>query len=314
MVYKVPYVKGEGVDPLFKKLIRGFKTSIKEKNDDVMVFSSGITNSGKSTLGLWAYHTFLEDEPGYEMDIDVIAFNSQQFADAMKTALKYPPGARFVNGDEFNITKHSVMTKFNKDLIDLYYAIRGENYFCWNNNPSADILQKEIIKDLVKGLVFCYTKYTDGRPRRYLYFTKDDLLKFLEKYKSLNNALLKKYGSRHASWEGWYHAYDEPFWKLYVEKKGSRMKSKIEEFADKYGSLSNKDYYITSQLSKKVNVAAETIRRYFLEMKDKELIEGVHYDIKGGKTIFYDEAIPVLHERKEKGQRAKMKNLLGVNR
>lgn len=226
----MPYVKDrkydEGLEMLLKLVTKGLNTN----DDDFLLPIIGTRGTGKSRLMLHILEAYLGDEAS----VDYLGLNRGDFTNALYKA-KNKPMPRFCGNDEANISKREALTKFNRDMIDLYFSIRGLNIFHVWCNPSIDMLDKAFIEEMIKGLIFVFTKNTDGHPRLYFYFTQAQLLKIFEKYKNLKLKTIKKVAKEYAYFRGWFYDYDGKLLKDYLNKKEFRMDDKIDEFKLKYG-------------------------------------------------------------------------------
>jgi len=229
--YNIYKDKDRNYDPIFPKIIDSVKEKVSIKDDDVLFLAVGDTGSGKSMLMLHAYEYFA----GEHADIKYIGFTREDFADSLNECRKLPKGVRFVGNDEANINKREALTKWNRELLDLYYSIRGLNIFHWWSNPSVDMIDKPFIKDRVKGLFLITTKDIN-KPRIYFYFKKSKLLQIYEKYGNLDIKTIKKVRGAYASYRGWFKDYTGFLKQDYLNKKNPRMVDKVRDFVLKYGN------------------------------------------------------------------------------
>jgi hypothetical protein len=295
MSRKVTLKPGEKIDSFFRYIVRATSLTIIDKNDDATFFVTGLTGSGKSSLVCYAYEEFVKCSKHHNvMNVDSVGFTIPQYASSLKwNKDSFPKGHRFSWNDEANITKHSVLSKANKDLLDLKFSIRGMGYMDWWCNPSADILQKEFVKEVIKGLFFVFTKNTDGRPRKYYYFTRSDLVDFFDKYKSLENNLLLKFGSRFASYQGEFLKYDGKFWDEYVLKKESRMEDKVDAFAGLYND--NANLFDKTKVASMIGVHTVTITKYHKEALESDfVVEGQDFILVGTRVKYTLEGVEKL--------------------
>ena len=265
MVRYVPYVKGRNFDPYLSYIIKGLKEKIKKKNDDFLLFCTGTTGTGKSSLMMHAYEEY--DPEG--SNIKFIGLNRKDHSEALFLA-KEKPGIRFCSYDEAMVSKRDHMQKYNKDLLQLYFQIRGINIFHWWNNPSVDILDKPFIEERLKGLIFIFTK-NNNVPRLYYYFTKKALLQIWLKEKKLSHNVLHK-NAPLAMFRGWFKPYKGKLWEPYCIKKDSKMVVSIDEFYQKYGQKT----YSRSEAAKIIQVPKSTFFDRWPEHA-KDLEEGKHY-------------------------------------
>lgn len=225
---EVPVVDGRAYDALFENVIDSIKVVTEEKDDDFLLICAGDTGTGKSRLMLHG----LERYDPLGASVDFIGLNRKDHAKALRLA-KSKKSLRFVGDDEANVSKRDALTKYNKDRIDLYYAIRGLRMFHWWNNPSLDMIDKPFIEERVRGVIVVLTKGKEVR--FYYYFTKKGILKFLEKHENLKLQTIKKHGGAFAHHLGWFRDYQGKMLAAYLQKKSARMEDKVEDFFAKYG-------------------------------------------------------------------------------
>lgn len=281
MVKVAYYNSNRKYDKLLSLFIKNYvKKSVIEKDDDVLVLCIGKTGSGKSMLMLHAY----EDYAGSLATIDYISFNRSNLADNLDNVKNVEVGFRFNGYDEANVSKRDATSKFNKALLDVYYAIRGLNIFHWWNNPSVDMIDKPFIKDRVTGLFLIVTHDVD-RPRVYYYFEKNKLLQILDKYKNLDYQTLKKVRKKYALYKGWFKDYDGFLKKDYLDKKNPRMEEKLTQFKNDFGNKDNTvlvdlygkshdELFDSSYINVKAGYASSTLRKF---RNEGVLLEGDHY-------------------------------------
>lgn len=288
-MYIAKYDKNYPYDENFIKLITEIIPERIKKNDDYFIFCTGVTGSGKTHLALHCEDLYMKEKA----DIKYIALKKEDFASALKEA-KNSPQPRFCCYDEANVSKRDSLTKWNKDIIDLYFSIRGLGIFHWWNNPSVEMLDKALVREKINGLIFVATKNND-RPRTYYYFTKEKIMEMLEIYNILTIPLLKEKARRHASYVGCFKAYNGKLLKDYLIKKESRMEDKIEDFFNKYGENITKKFNLKiSDIGNKIGVRdKKALRRYFNDLKEmNKIIENEHYVITvAGRTYFNESCL-----------------------
>lgn len=267
---EMPYRKEKPYDAGFERVMgRTIPHALEDKDDDFLVICTGSTGTGKTRLMLHGYTIYA----GEKASIHQVALNRQEFAQSLKNA-KDSSVKRFVGYDEANISKRDALSKWNKAVIDLYYAIRGLNILHWWSNPSIEMLDKPFIEERVKGVIFIFTK-DKKRPRLYYYLRKDDLLDLLEKYGNLKHRTLKKYAKQHAYYRGWFRDYQGPMLAEYLTKKQGRMEDKVDVFYDEYG----RDESLTlATWTAKASVSENTAKKIFNYGLESGLLkEGEHY-------------------------------------
>lgn len=284
----VPYSKDK-FDAGLKFVIQTIRNTLPEKEDDFLLLNCGFRGTGKSTISL-----LIEDEYlGDEASVDYIGLNPADFANALKAA-KEKPLPRFCNNDEANISKRDTQRQYNKDLLDLYYSIRGKQIFHIWNNPSLDIIDKRFIEDIIKGVIFCFSKETK-RPRLYYYFRKEDILKVWDKYEKLNNRILKKVADEYAFYRGWFKNYDGKLLLPYRQKKEKRMDEKIDVFHEKYGEAEK--YLKRAAVMKQLNITQPTFYENLRELQDLgKLNKDNMITTITGQSRFTQEAVDVIRE------------------
>lgn len=257
------YDKRRNYDVGISFILKSVRNAIYEKKDDFMLLLCGYRGTGKSTLGLHIMEEFL----GEDASVDYIGLNPSDFATALKKT-KESPLPRLCNNDEGNLSKQEWQSRYSKDLIDLYYSIRGTQIFHLWSNPSLDIINKRFIEDIVKGVIFIANK-DKGRPRIYYYFRKRDLLKMWEKYGNLSLQLLKRVSKEYAYYKGWFRDYNGFLLKDYELKKTKRMGEKIDTFFENYG---NDDFIKREALKKKLGISEPTFIRWERHLEEEKII------------------------------------------
>lgn len=269
-MFKAPYDRKRNFDIVYEKIIKGIGKTLIEKDDDYVMLYAGSTGTGKSNLMLWGYELF--DPDGCEHSY--IGLDRQTHAIALKNAAeKEQP--RFCADDEANISRRDAMTKYNRQRIDLYLAIRGLNIFHAWCNPTVEMLDKPFIEERIKGMVYVLTKDID-RPRIYYYFTKKGLLKMLEECGNLKQKTIKDNGEKYAYYKGWFRKYEGDLLTPYLEKKEERMSTKVTDFFETYGEV----WMNAAAAAKKLKVSHPTIRRRHERLvQENLLIEDEHYRV-----------------------------------
>ena len=280
-------------DETLPKIIGGLSVKINERDDDGLIVLCGLTGTGKSRLMLHMGTIYLKEKFG----LDNISFTRDEFAD-MQYEIQQNPLPRLLAYDEANVSKRDSLSKWNKDLIDLYLANRGKNILHIWCNPTIDYLDKLFINDRVTGVIFVATKSID-RPRLYYYFTKQKLLELYEKEENLKLQTLNKNRYKYAMYCGWFKAYNGVLLKEYLEKKDSRMEDKSLSFKEKYGSKVRKNDLLSLQ---KISDNILISKNVLLKAKDKLIKEGIlikdkHYiELPSGHTGFTKESIEIFKQ------------------
>jgi hypothetical protein len=250
-----PYKPNRLYDEMLSSIIRVVKDKLKFNDDDFFILCVGDTGTGKSNLMLHAYEEF----DSVDCSVDYISLTRDSFAHATK-AVKDKQGLRFLGNDEANLSKRDSLSQYNKDVLDLYFSVRGLNIFHWWNNPSVEMIDKAFIKERIKGMIMVTTKDKD-KPRIYYYFRKDEMLKIYEKYGNLDLKTIRKVKKKYAFYRGWVKKYTGKMLKPYLEKKGERMNNKVDLFYEKWGN-SDKFNFSAKQVYEKVGISQMTFNRY----------------------------------------------------
>lgn len=280
------YNKERLFDEVFEKVLLRVKEDMKEKKDDFLLMCVGTTGSGKSSLMFHAYEVL--DLEG--CSVDYVGLDPKDFATSLYKVRK-KKGFKFAANDEANISKRNALTKFNKDIIDLYFSIRGLEIFHWWNNPSIDYVDKVFIEERIKGLIYIYTKDKD-RPRKYYYFRKVDLIRLYEKYGDLKLKTLDKYGNEYKYYEGWFKPYKGKLWEPYLEKKRSRMEDKIDSFFETYGKEAtevSKEFISKAKCKRIFKINDKVFEKALAELKLSGMLqENIHYMTNLNGRSFYN--------------------------
>lgn len=291
LVIPLTYNKTKDYDDNFENLIFSIKNKIVNLNDDFLMVCVGDTGSGKSNLSLHGYELYHNHFDIVPTDINNIAFKEGDFADRLDYVSRQPM-PKFLCYDEANVSKRNSMKTWNKDLIDIYFSIRGKNIFHWWNNPSVEMIDKAFVKEKINGLIYVVTK-TKDKPRTYLFFRKEDLLKLLKtETDRLTLDILKK-NYHKAFYIGCFKSYKGDLYKQYLEKKEERMDDKILAFKNKYGT--KEMLYDKSKLCKKLNIGRVAFESMFKRMKDNGSLElNKHYVISAvGKNLFKEDSLSI---------------------
>lgn len=257
-----------------------------ENNDDFFLFIFGLRSTGKSRLMLHLLEGYL----GEEASIKYIGLRKGDFARALYNATHKKLPRCCVN-DEGNLNSKNAMTKYNKDTVDTYYSIRGLNMFHVWCNPSLNI-DKEFIEKIVNGVILTFTK-TKNAPRLYYYFTKKKLIKLYDKFKKLDDVILKKNARQYAAFRGWYRDYDGFLLKDYEKLKDNRMVEKVNDFHEEYGEDEN--LLTQAKMTRTLRVSIPFFKKYKKILEERGSIPNVI--ISGsGKDLYPKEYVDVFRQ------------------
>jgi ABC-type dipeptide/oligopeptide/nickel transport system ATPase component len=273
-------------DDMLPQFIKTVKDRIVKKNDDYLVLCVGETGTGKSTLMLESMELY-----NPEIGVEFVGLNPKDHAQALKNAKDYK-GDKFCSYDEANIQKRNSTTKYNKELIDVYMAIRGLKIFHWWNNPSLDIIDKFFIQEKINAVIYIQTKDVKF-PRIYYMFTKDAILNIFDRNKGkLTLKILKKCAKEYSTYQGWFRDYKGKNWEAYTEKKNERMDTKVEDFFEKYV---DKKKWNRAEISRELMVCKQTVtNKMFKLIEENKFIEGEDHILNGANNYL------VLESGKEK--------------
>lgn len=231
MVFIAKYNDDYKVDEQLIKLIRYIRDKIQYNNDDGLILNVGMTGSGKSNLSALQYILYCVDtEPKPEH----IVLTMKDFANMIGRLSKIPKNERVIIYDELELSKRSSMSRWNKDVMTLYFKIRGLNCLHIWNHPSLEMVDKAFIKERINGVFVVLDKSKD-RPRRYAFLRKKDVLDMFDKYKTLNIEVLKKHAQEYAYYLGSFGRCDHHIMERYSSIKADGMEDAIKTFMKKYG-------------------------------------------------------------------------------
>ena len=266
-------------------------------DDDFQVLLAGRRGSGKSTL---AKHMLTIYLPPEKLNIEIMGLSRNEFANSLNK-VQDEPLPRAICYDEANVNKRDSMSKWNKDLLDLYYSNRGLNIFHIWCNPSVDMIDKTFIEDCVKGIIVVQKTVfnLDKIPvfRYYYWYKSEALTEIFDKYKSIKISLLldRKIREKYAYYRGWFKDYQGVLQKEYLEKKDTRMKLKTQDFFEKYG---DNGWLRMKEIMKALGVSDATIIRNL-----NKLVLGEDYIVNAAG-----------HHQFSKGSIEKLKVILNENR
>jgi len=269
MTVKTAPISEGNVDSVLLSIVDNKREHIASKEDDNLILIVGDTGSGKSNLALHIMDHYLNDA----MSVDLIGLNRDSIAKAIGKATTMPlPRACLL--DEANINKRDSLSKFNKDMMDLFFAIRGKQVFWLWCNPSLDMMDKFFIKERINSVIYVMKKGTSSRA--YYYFTKKSVLEMLKKYGNLEMSLLKKVRKKYALYRGWFKEYVGDMKKPYIDKKEERMTEKVENFMTNWVTEpKDKEKLKPSEILKRADISVGTFKKYQREfIESGDLIEG----------------------------------------
>ena len=272
-----PYRKDKAYDEHIEKTIYAIKNHILEKDDDYITLIIGATGGGKSTLALHILELIMTEE---KLNIDQVALSKEEFAYSLKSISKLPKPRALIY-DEANINKRDALSKWNKELLDLYFSCRGLNIFHIWCNPSLQTLDKTFLQDRLRAVILVRGKDIK-KPRMYYYFRKNDIMAIFKKYENLNIETITKVRKKYAWFRGWFKDYNGVLKQAYLDKKNTRMKVKVDQFFEKYAD----DKLLTTvEVIKILNISDKLIKR---KLKYLELNKDYFISITGRYTFTRD--------------------------
>lgn len=253
-----PYQEGRDFDIIFELIMKASLKACQERDKSVTGLIVGDVGSGKSSLACHAYEV-VDPSP----DVKRIGHDLKSFAEAVKHVDE--GSSRFLMHDEFNISSRDAMKDKNKDLIDLLFSIRGENWFLIGNNPSAKTIDKSILEEgVINWIIFISVETA-----KYLFFTRKGFLDLIKQHNSASFYNLKTYGHYFAVYEGWFKDYKGGIWKEYLKFKQERMKEKKERFVRKYAQG---DVMSVAKAAEAVGCNWNTLRKVYLWAKKTNML------------------------------------------
>jgi hypothetical protein len=227
------YDKSKFCDKELIDIMRLINDKITKNDDDCLLLNIGVTGSGKSTLSALQYSILCEIRKT-DINPNNIVLTKMDFADSIGKLNKVEKKDRVIIYDELELSKRNSMTKWNKEIMGLYFKIRGLNCLHIWNHPSLEMVDKAFIQEKINGVFFIIDKHKD-KPRRYLFFRKKDILALLGKHKKLHLEVLKEHGREYAFYMGFFGKYDGVLMERYRDIKESGMNDAIKAFQKKYG-------------------------------------------------------------------------------
>lgn len=243
MVHIVEVQPGEStdyIDPQLKAVLKEMKKSMSKGDDDAIVFFTGDTGTGKSTLMFECVKEFAEVA---EYPKENTSFNIKQYVTILKrlshaahqkiVEAKSPVG-NYLCADEFNFQSIEAQTGYNKVLDKVFNVVRLHQiaqFLCW---PQPEKISKSFMKDRVKLLFVLNSK--DSNHRSYILYNKDAIRRMvLDDVKKLDVTTLssEKMVEKYASLVGWFKTsafIDNPAYKI---EKSQAILTRIDELESK---------------------------------------------------------------------------------
>lgn len=279
---EAPYRKDKPYDEFTEKTVNYIREHIQSKDDDYVTLIVGSTGGGKSTVALHMLDIFMPED---RIDINQIALSKEEFASSLKSIIKQPKPRALIY-DEANINKRDALSKWNKDILDLYFSCRGLNIFHIWCNPSLQTIDKVFLEDRLRSVIIVRGKQKK-KPRFIYYFRKADLLKIYKKYDNLDLQTIIRVRKKYAWFRGWFKDYNGILKQEYLEKKDNRMKVKVDQFFDKYA---DDEYMKRADVIKKLGCSDKAVMKH-----TPKLVLGKDYFVSiTGRYSYSDEGIEKL--------------------
>lgn len=299
-----PYRTIKPYGEYFERMILKIREHIENNDDDYLLLMAGKTGTGKSTQGLHALDIYLSVEKLEQLKYNLVSQSKETFA-TNQHIISTSSKPRALIFDEANVSKRQAMTRFNNDLLDLYYANRGLNIFHIWCNPSMDIIDLPFIEERINGVLYFPESNKSARKvmireeidsfRHYYYFNKDDIKKIYLKEGKLTNDILHKHKKK-CRFLGWFNKYRGCLKEVYLLGKDDRMKEKASTFRDRYGQ---DDLIDRGSVIKILGVNVNTVSKYMCKLQ----VEQDYVVTVSGRYKFTKVGIEHLKEAIIKGKR-----------
>lgn len=199
------------VDNACRETILHLKKSMAQTEDDAVIFLTGDTGTGKSTLLQNIINIYSGDE---DYSNSNTTFNLKDYSDkmlelgkrahALISEGKSPIGG-YVAGDEFDYQSIENQTKQNRGLDKIFNTVRQYQIFqglCW---PEMEKIPKALVRNRVKLIFVLDSK--ESANRTYILYTKDGIRRMInDGIDSIDSTTLtsKKIVDKYAAVAGWF--------------------------------------------------------------------------------------------------------------
>jgi ABC-type dipeptide/oligopeptide/nickel transport system ATPase component len=257
-------------DENFERLAEKIRHERLGNDDDVMLLIVGETGTCKSAFALHLGSLIGKEN----FTIDNVSIDKETFP-GMLSHVKQIRHPRVAVNDEANINRRNALTKYNKNVLEVYLAIRGFNIVHLWNNPSLEILDRPFVEERINGVILITTKSKD-KPRIYYYFPKAGIIKILDKYKNLKIPTLKKVRRKYAAFRGWFRDYNGDLKEAYLKKKNERMNAVVDNFFDQHGEKDEYTYKGTD-IARELGMNPNTMSKRAKQLVERGIWKvGVH--------------------------------------
>lgn len=252
------------VDNKTKTILKRQRYLNEHKDADAFYLIAGYNNTGKSTLGHHLHALWSEGEPnaGY------CSFDPEQFAGRLGLAMaEKKVKNKVAHWDEANFTGRGAMSKYNRDVIDLYWSNRSEHGLHLWCNPSIEYLEKVLVKERVTA-VFLIHRGEFGNPskRKFSLITRKSLQNLWKKEKKIDLDTLEREAKKYQLYEGWFYDYPRnDFLKKYISEKAARNKFKNDQLKANHAA----DTMTIPKTAAMLGVTRQTVSKHLKEL-DKQ--------------------------------------------
>lgn len=288
------------IDEVTKHVIKRQRWLNEHKDADGFFLIVGYNNTGKSTLGHHLHTLWTEGQPNpYN-----IAFDTSQFSQKLGIIMRKDKiKEKIVQWDEANLSGRAAMSKYNKDLIDLYWSNRSDHGFHIWCNPSLQYLDKILVKERVTAVILIHRGEYKGK-RRFSLLTREAVNRILENYPKIDLETLETQAFKQRLYEGWFKKYpDGEFIKEYRRLKNERNKLKNQQIMEKYSN----DYLTSNKASSTLGISIQTIKKYLRILGKKGVINLDDCKTPTGRLRIPKDALPEIENlmretRKKQGE------------
>jgi len=257
------------VDEKTKAILKRQRWLNENKDADGFYLIAGYNNTGKSTLSHHLHTLWTEGDP----TADYCSFDPEQFAHVLGDAMNEKlVKQRVAHWDEANFTGRGAMTKYNRDVIDLYWSNRSEHGLHLWCNPSIEYMEKVLVKERVSG-IFLIHRGESGKPpkRRFTFITRAQLQQLWREKKTITLDILEKEARKYGLYEGWFYDYPvNKFLKDYRKRKDERNKYKNARLKENYGSA---DSISLAEVTRRLGCVELTTKKHLKLLDNKGLIK-----------------------------------------
>lgn len=276
-------VPGQLYGALFELELLKNLSYIRKKNQNFTILCTGETGSGKSSLMLFA-NLILEGG----IDLERIAFDVKttavSFSKADELSRNGVKGA-FWGIDELKTYSRSSMHGFNKDMIDLFFSVRGKNIFCFANAPSAKAIDKLMIGEKTfDAFIYIYASQA-----RFLWFDFKGFSRLIKQQGDCSHNVITEFGVNYALFDSYFSKVPDSVYDAYNKKKIEGMNRTADAFVQKY---SEGKVYGIEAASRRMNKSRVTVGKYIEDAVKQQVIAKVPKI--GGSWAFTDEHIAAL--------------------